>query len=220
MLTLGREKFQELLHWFTSRGHPVQPHIRATDTCHQAKEGLLASVSNCTRYERMTKQGQVKKIWCCPQVPQVLPATTLYTVQVQGGSHSLPPHPPPAQAHKLSLPQDGLILGPLQSMERFPMTSAMRAPYPQANVGEQILGRAMISLSVCIGCLLSHTEECWPPSPLFWFSVFNTAPGVISHLPGSWFKCLTQSHMFGSLIQSKIWPTSCENSLYHMCCKA
>lgn len=104
-------------------------------------------------------------------------------------------------------------------MEKFLITSE-RALYPQASAGEQNLGRAMISLPVCIGCLLSYTEERWPPFPLFWFSVFITAPGVISHLPRSWFKCLTQSHMFGSLIQSKIWPTSCENSLYHMCCKA
>lgn len=118
------------------------------------------------------------------------------------------------------LPKPGLVLSPPKSMERCPRTSVKKAPYPQANVGERDLGRAMISLSVCIGCLLSHTEERWPPFPLFWFSVFNTAPGVISHLPVSWFKCLTQSHMFGSLIQSKIWPTSCENSLYHMCCKA
>lgn len=105
-------------------------------------------------------------------------------------------------------------------MEKLPITSVKRALYPQENVGEQNLDRAMISLPVCIGCLLSYREESWPLFPLFWFSVFITAPGVISHLPRSWFKCLTQSHMFGSLIQSKIWPTSCENSLYHMCCKA
>lgn len=101
MLTPGREKFQELLHWFTSRGHPVQPHIRATDTCHQAKEGLLDSVSNYTRYVRTMKRGQAKKTWCCTQVLHVPPATTFYTVQVQGGSHSLPPHPPPAQSHPM-----------------------------------------------------------------------------------------------------------------------
>jgi len=86
---------------------------------------------------------------------------------------------------QLSLPQAGWIPSPPKSAERFPVTSVTRAPYPQANMGERNLGKAMTSLSVCIGCLLSHTEQRWPPFPLFRFSVFNTAPGVISHLPGS-----------------------------------
>lgn len=38
MLTPGSQHFQELFPWFMRRGHQVQPHVGATDTCHQAKE--------------------------------------------------------------------------------------------------------------------------------------------------------------------------------------